>query len=73
MEKTKQFLAASALLNITNVKGEAVTGVNLGGWMVLEPWITPSLFYQFLGKTKDEGVGMDSWTFCESLGPDLGN
>ena len=21
-------------------------GVNLGGWLVLEPWITPSLFYQ---------------------------
>jgi hypothetical protein len=20
-----------------------------GGWLVLEPWITPSLFYQFLG------------------------
>ena len=28
---------------------EAIRGVNLGGWMVLEPWITPSLFYQFLG------------------------
>ena len=26
-----------------------IRGVNLGGWMVLEPWITPSLFYQFLG------------------------
>jgi len=25
-------------------------GVNLGGWMVLEPWIAPSLFYQFLDK-----------------------
>ncbi len=24
-------------------------GTNLGGWIVLEPWITPSLFYQFLG------------------------
>lgn len=21
-----------------------VRGVNLGGWMVLEPWITPSMF-----------------------------
>ena len=26
-----------------------IRGVNLGGWMVLEPWITPSIFYQFLG------------------------
>jgi glucan 1,3-beta-glucosidase len=33
-----------------NVLADAIVGVNLGGWMVLEPWITPSLFYQFLGK-----------------------
>lgn len=24
--------------------GEKVRGVNLGGWFVLEPWITPSIF-----------------------------
>jgi aryl-phospho-beta-D-glucosidase BglC (GH1 family) len=35
--------------------------------MVLEPWITPSLFYQFLGKGEGE-VGMDSYSFCEVLG-----
>lgn len=23
---------------------EKVRGVNLGGWLVLEPWITPSIF-----------------------------
>ncbi|KAJ1633936.1 hypothetical protein T492DRAFT_837210 [Pavlovales sp. CCMP2436] len=23
-----------------------IRGVNVGGWLVLEPWITPSLFYQ---------------------------
>lgn len=23
---------------------EKVRGVNLGGWFVLEPWITPSIF-----------------------------
>lgn len=45
----------------------AVRGVNLGGWMVLEPWITPSLFYQFLGQPEGK-VGMDSYTFCEVLG-----
>ena len=50
-----------------------MNGVNAGGWMVLEPWITPSLFYRFLGKTHDEGVGIDSYTFCEALGPDEGN
>jgi hypothetical protein len=29
-----------------------LTGTALGGWLVLEPWITPSLFYQFLGETE---------------------
>ena len=28
-----------------------IKGTALGGWLVLEPWITPSLFYQFLGRT----------------------
>jgi len=41
--------------------------------MVLEPWITPSLFYRFLGKGQSEGVGFDSYTFCEALGPVEGN
>lgn len=50
-----------------------MTGTNIGGWQVLEPWITPSLFYRFLGKTHSEGVGMDSWTLCEALGPVEGN
>ena len=43
-------------------------GVNIGGWMVLEPWITPSLFYQFLGKTLHQ-TAMDMYSFCEILGP----
>lgn len=40
---------------------------------MLEPWITPSLFYRFLGKTHSEGVGIDQYSFCEALGPDEGN
>jgi len=34
--------------------------------------ITPSLFYQFLGKNKTE-VALDTYTFCEVLGPVEGN
>ena len=42
-----------------------VYGVNLGGWFVLEPWITPSLFQQWAG-----GNGaVDEYTFCQQLGP----
>jgi len=43
-----------------------IRGVNLGGWLVLEPWITPSLFDQF---PASDGV-VDQWTFCEHLGAD---
>ncbi len=41
-----------------------IAGVNLGGWLVLEPWIKPSLFAQF--HPRDEVV--DQWRFCEVLG-----
>jgi glucan 1,3-beta-glucosidase len=43
---------------------EKVRGVNLGGWLVLEPWITPSIF---------DAVGdaaVDEWSLCETLGQD---
>lgn len=36
-------------------------GVNLGGWLVLEPWITPSLF-----KGTD---APDEFTFCDQASP----
>ncbi|KIW09515.1 uncharacterized protein PV09_00391 [Verruconis gallopava] len=42
---------------------EKVRGVNLGGWLVLESWITPSLFDAL------NGAAVDEWTFCETLGP----
>ena len=54
-------------------------GPCLGGWLVLEPWITPSLFFQFLGASQKWGdkapdhVGLDSMSFCQALGPKEGN
>ena len=50
-----------------------VRGVNLGGWMVLEPWITPSLFYQFLGRSNESEIAIDTYTFCQVLGPTEAN
>jgi hypothetical protein len=41
----------SAAAIVSSVSAKAITGTNIGGWLVLEPWITPSLFYPFLGKT----------------------
>lgn len=49
-----------------------IRGVNLGGWMVLEPWITPSLFYQFLGRD-EKSTAFDIYSFCSILGPVEGN
>jgi glucan 1,3-beta-glucosidase len=47
-------------------------GVNLGGWLILEPWITPSMFYPFLcvGGTcpSDQPPVIDERSFCERLG-----
>ncbi|KAJ5773494.1 Exo-beta-1-3-glucanase (Exg1) [Penicillium paradoxum] len=53
----------SANLNF-NYGSEKVRGVNLGGWLVLEPWITPSIF---------DAVGdsaVDEWSLCQILGAD---
>ncbi|KAF5368395.1 hypothetical protein D9758_002194 [Tetrapyrgos nigripes] len=55
-------------LELGSITGDKVRGVNLGGWLVLEPWITPSLFddtgnpdiideYTF-GKLQDHDVAL---------------
>ena len=49
-----------------------IRGVNLGGWMVLEPWITPTLFYQFLSGNENN-TALDMHSFCQVLGPEEGN
>ena len=59
---------------------EKVRGVNLGGWSVLEPWITPSIFEATPGNVVD-GTFADyhrlreretdippEYTFCQTLG-----
>jgi glucan 1,3-beta-glucosidase len=40
---------------------QPLRGVNLGGWLILEPWITPSLF---------KGTNTpDEFTFCDQASP----
>ena len=45
-------------------------GVNLGGWLILEPWITPSLFFPWLCNATgcSEPPVIDEASFCERLG-----
>lgn len=45
---------------------EPVRGLNIGGWLVLEPWITPSVF-----RNLDQSLGIvDEYTLTEKLGKD---
>jgi len=72
------FIAMNETMTCTEDKhaipfNNQIRGVNLGGWMVLEPWITPSLFYQFLGRTDEDAIGIDTYTFCKVLGGDEAN
>ena len=46
-----------------NYNDEKVRGVNIGGWLVLEPWITPSLFEN----VNDVNV-VDEYTLTQKLG-----
>lgn len=45
---------------------EKVRGVNLGGWLVLEPWITPSIFEATPGNVVD-GKRIAMCRACERL------
>jgi len=42
-----------------------IRGINIGGWLSIEPFITPSLFNQY---STSQGV-VDEWTLCQTLGP----
>lgn len=44
-----------------------IYGVNLGGWLVLEPFITPYLFEPFL---RSQPVPIDEWSLSQSMGKD---
>jgi len=47
-----------------NFGQDKVRGVNLGGWLVLEPWITPSIFEATPGNVVDE------YTYGQQYGSD---
>ncbi|KAI0649088.1 glycoside hydrolase family 5 protein [Trametes meyenii] len=48
-----------------NYGKDTIRGVNLGGWFVLEPWITPSIFEN----TNNSDI-IDEYTFGQMLDPD---
>ncbi|KAF9564152.1 glycoside hydrolase family 5 protein [Agrocybe pediades] len=48
---------------------DVVKGVNLGGWLVTEPFIVPSLYEEYVGKSNIEVL--DEWSLSLAMGPDL--
>ncbi|KAJ9112676.1 hypothetical protein QFC22_006178 [Naganishia vaughanmartiniae] len=60
------FALAFAQTQRPNAVGQvaSVRGVNLGGWFVTEPWITPSLYS--IGGSGDTPI--DEWSLCAALG-----
>lgn len=41
--------------------------VNLGGWLVLEPFITPALYEPYMNASNP---AVDEWTLCTNLAAD---
>lgn len=54
--------ATALLLTLSRSLADPIRGVNLGGWLLTEQWITPSVF-------SSTGTG-DEWSLCAALGKD---
>ncbi|EUC65954.1 exo-beta-1,3-glucanase [Rhizoctonia solani AG-3 Rhs1AP] len=46
---------------------DQIRGVNLGGWLVLEPFISPAMYEPYMNATVP---AIDEWTLCENLAKD---
>lgn len=61
--------SAFGFTNLNSSNDFQYRGVALGGWLLLEPWITPLLFKATIadyGNASDMAV--DEYTFCQNLG-----
>ena len=69
MVKQNKLKAIHCQTNILQGCGDGlIRGVNLGGWLLLEPWITPVFFEAVnVGDLQDKVV--DEWTYAELLDP----
>ncbi|KAL1666983.1 glycoside hydrolase family 5 protein, partial [Schizophyllum commune] len=47
---------------------DIIRGVNLGGWLVTEPFVSPALYEKYVNKT-DIYIA-DEWTLCLAMGAD---
>ncbi|KAK4047108.1 hypothetical protein OIO90_006310 [Microbotryomycetes sp. JL221] len=56
-----------------NYDTDIIRGVNVGGWLTIEPFIAPQLFEPFnpQGDGNYDATVIDEWTLCEALGSNL--
>lgn len=64
-----QVLSLNSSVIQTNLSDFQYKGVSIGGWLVLEPYITPTLFNATLlsNETADD-IPVDEYHYCEKLG-----
>ncbi|KAG7799680.1 hypothetical protein KL929_000596 [Ogataea haglerorum] len=58
-------------INVTSTfdyNNDKVYGVNLGGWMVTEPYITPTLYWDASADGTEATVPVDEYHYCKQLG-----
>ncbi|KAF8886220.1 glycoside hydrolase family 5 protein [Gymnopilus junonius] len=48
---------------------DVIKGVNLGGWLVTEPFIVPALYEEYINSSKIQVI--DEWTLSIAMGSDL--
>jgi glucan 1,3-beta-glucosidase len=51
----------------TNASGQKVRGVNLGGWFIVEPWMSPSLISNATKATNSSSDAADEWTLVKQF------
>lgn len=54
--------------NVFDYTRDKIIGVNLGGWLVTEPFISPSLYQNASPNGAEANVPVDEYHFCKQLG-----
>ncbi|KAJ2007611.1 hypothetical protein H4R26_000690 [Coemansia thaxteri] len=58
----------SLAVSDAEVETASIRGANIGGVFLIEPFIKPSLFDQFLSGSNPADIPVDEWTFSAALG-----
>merc|ERR1712109_349144 len=58
------FIYLSSYSYARQCNDDKIRGVNLGGWLLLEPWITPSIFEE-VNVGENKGKIVDEYTYAQ--------